>query len=183
MVASRRRSLPRRGVPLSNKIDLQDHGCGHARAHHSRVTWVPLSSMKAQKLSSDVASVGVTRPGGHGFCDVGRCWVRESRRLFSGGGDRAVLGEPGRSRWRGRVPKLQPGQTRKWTHADSTSGNMESPSVACGVADVSTDARVTYISVQGWRRMSRYDAGEMLNHTKIVITVTTPWDETRLGRR
>lgn len=38
--------------------------------------------MNAQKLSSDVASVGVTRPGGHGSCDVGRSWVGESRRLL-----------------------------------------------------------------------------------------------------
>lgn len=144
MIASRR-SLPRRGgVPLSTKIDLQNHGCGHARAHHSRVTWVPLSSMNAQKLSLmsqvlespgrvDTASA---MSGDVGSVSHGGFWWR---RRSSGAWRAWKIERSGVA----ELPKL-PGQTRIWTHADSTSGNMSIPSVACGIADVSTDARVTY---------------------------------------
>lgn len=66
--------------------------------------------MNAQKLSSDVASVGVTRPGGHGFCDVGRCWVGESRRLLVVAAEieRCLANErsSGAALGRGREPKL-----------------------------------------------------------------------------
>jgi len=52
------------------------------------------------------------------------------------------------------------------------------PSVACGIADVSTDARVTYESARLEANAAQRCRRDAFNHTKIVMTVTTPRDET-----
>lgn len=94
-----------------------------------------------------------------------------------------MLGKPGRSTGpalgRGREPKLDRHEDglmltlllETWNHHRSHA-----------VLRMSLRMRESRMSVQGWRRTPRNDVGEMLNHTQIVITVTTPRNETRSGR-
>jgi hypothetical protein len=144
--------------------------------------WVPLRSMKAQNfplMSQVLESPGA---GGHGFCDVGRCWV-VSHGGFGGRWRRSSGAWRGSSAvaWQTRTsPNLSDRHEdglmlslllETWNHRRSH---------AVLHTCIRSRKRESCMSAEGSRRTPRNDVGEMLNHSE---KSSQPHHETKVGRR